>query len=149
MNEKINSFTNNLRDKLNAINGRLTSIKSTIEFASQETETTIESKLNEVKAKLKTKKNEFATYRTKLEHLVTEKESEVMSKVDEWKIKRETEHLNRRADRAEDYAASGIAVAMAAINEAEESVLEAIAARLDADKSVSAKATSAKTTSVR
>lgn len=149
MSEKIDNFTNTLRDQLNAMDDRLTSIKSTIESASQETEATVESKLNEVKAKLKTKQNEFATYRTKLANLVTEKESEVMSKVEGWKTKRETEHLNRRAVRAEDHAASGIVVAMAAMDEAEEAVLEAIAARLDADKSASVKATSAKTAAVK
>lgn len=70
--------------------------------------------------------------------LAEEKQAEVQSKVEEWKVKREIGELNRRAERAENYAASVVVVAMAAIDEAEEAILEAMAARLDADKAISA-----------
>ena len=133
MSEKIDNFTSNLRDTLNDIDSRMSSVKATIESASEETQETIKSKLSAVKANLETKQHEFVAYRTKLQDLGLEKQAEVKSKVEGWKTKRETEHLNHRADRAENYAASGIAVAMAAIDEAEEAILEAIAARLDAD----------------
>jgi len=136
MSEKIDSFTNNLRDTLNDIDSRMSSVKATIESASEETQETIKSKLSEVKANLETKRQEFVTYRARLQELAVEKQAEVTSKVEEWKTKRETEHLSHRADRAENYAASGIAVAMAAIDEAEEAILEAIAARLDANHAV-------------
>ncbi|MEE3716759.1 hypothetical protein V2H45_08375 [Tumidithrix elongata RA019] len=139
MSEKIDSFANIFRGKLNDIDDRLSSVKATIESAAEETQSTIESKLNEVKAKLEKKKDEFATYRTKLAELAAEKQAEVKSKVEEWKTKQEFEELNRRADRAEHYAASGIIVAMATIDEAEEAILEAIAARLDADNAVKVK----------
>ncbi len=104
MSENIDNFTNNLRDKLNEIDDRLLSVKRTIESASEETQATIESKLNGVKAKLETKQHEFNAYRTKLKELASEKQAEVKSKVEEWKTKREIEKLNRRADRAENYA---------------------------------------------
>ncbi|MCU0527213.1 MAG: hypothetical protein MUF72_20590 [Elainella sp. Prado103] len=56
----------------------------------------------------------------------------MMSKIDKWETNRELEDLDRRAAHAEEYAARGVAVAMAAIKEAEEVILEAISARLDA-----------------
>lgn len=138
MSEQIDSFTNNLRDKLNDIEARLFSVKSTLVSAPKETQAAIESKLHEVKANLETKQHEFTIYRNRLVELAEEKQAEVQSKVEEWKVKREIGELNRRAERAENYAASVVVVAMAAIDEAEEAILEAMAARLDADKAISA-----------
>ena len=42
-------------------------------------------------------------------------------------------NLDHRADKAEDYAATAIALSIATIQEAEEATLAAIAARLDAE----------------
>lgn len=114
MSEQIDNFTNNLRDKLNDIDDRLSSVKLTLELASKEAQATIESKLKEVKARLETKRQEFNTYRIDLKRQAEEKQAEVKSKVEAWKTNREIEELNRRADRAEDYAAGEIVVAMAA-----------------------------------
>jgi chromosome segregation ATPase len=136
MSEKINSFTANLRNKLNDIDDRLSSVKTTLESASKETQVTIEAKLEEVKAKLGSKRQEFKDYRLELQKRAAENQSEIKSKIETWKTTQQIEELNRRADRAEDYAVSGIAVAMAAIDEAEEAILEAIAARLDADNAM-------------
>ena len=55
------------------------------------------------------------------------------SDVEEWKARREVKQLEYRADRAENYAATSIAVAMAAIEEAREATLEALSTRLDAE----------------
>lgn len=134
MTEQIDNFTNGLRDRLNDIDTRLSSLKTTIESAPRETQAVVEAKLHEVKANLDTKRHEFATYRANLLELAEEKQTEIQSKVEEWKTKRQVGELNRRAERAEHYAASCVLVSMAAVDEAEESILEAITARLDADK---------------
>jgi hypothetical protein len=139
MSEKINSFTKGLQDQLNDIDGRLVSVKKTVESASGETQVAIEAKLESVKASLEAKQHDFKTYRKKLKDLAEGKEAEVKSKVEEWKAKREVKKLDRRANHAEDYAATEVAVAVAAMDEAEQSILEAIAARLDADHAVAAK----------
>ena len=55
MSERIDNFTNNLRDQLNDIDDRLSTVKMTIESASQEGQAFIESKLKAVKAKLETR----------------------------------------------------------------------------------------------
>lgn len=65
------------------------------------------------------------------------KKSELHSQIDEWKAKREVEKLVSRADRAENYAASAIVFAAAAVQEAQIAVLEAIEARIAADEVVS------------
>ncbi|BAY23958.1 hypothetical protein NIES2100_37510 [Calothrix sp. NIES-2100] len=53
------------------------------------------------------------------------------SNVEEWKASREVKKLEHRAGKAEDYAATFLA--MAKMEEAEKAILEAIAARLDAE----------------
>ncbi len=63
----------------------------------------VEAKLHEVKANLDTKRHEFATYRANLLELAEEKQTEIQSKVEEWKTKRQVGELNRRAERAEHY----------------------------------------------
>ncbi len=136
MSDRIDTFTNNLRTQLHNIDERLSSVKTTIESTANEDRAILESKLDDVKANLKAKKNEFNAYREKIKELEQEKETEVKSTVEEWKTKRETKKLNRRADRAEDYAATGVFVAMAAMDEAEAAILEAISARLDADNAL-------------
>jgi chromosome segregation ATPase len=133
MSKQIDNFTNSLRDKLNDLDNRLSSIKMTVDSASQESQASIEAKLKEVKTKLETKREDFNTYKLELKKQAEEKQSEIMSKIDNWKTNRELENLDRRAVHAEEYAARGVAVAMAAIEEAEEAILEAIAARLDAN----------------
>ncbi|MFH7024084.1 MAG: hypothetical protein ACHBN1_01430 [Heteroscytonema crispum UTEX LB 1556] len=55
------------------------------------------------------------------------------SNVEEWKASREVKKLEHRAGKAEDYAATATFLAMATMEEAEKAILEAIAARLDAE----------------
>ena len=62
------------------------------------------------------------------------KKAEAKSTIDDWKAKREAKKLAHRADRAEEYAAATIRVALASLDEAEQAVLEAVGARLDADE---------------
>jgi len=54
MSKKLDNFTNGLRDKLNDINARLSSVGGSIKPASKETQAAIESKLYEVKVTLET-----------------------------------------------------------------------------------------------
>jgi hypothetical protein len=54
-------------------------------------------------------------------------------RVAEWKSNRETSKLQNRADKAERYAAATIAVALAAVDEAEQAAIEAWLTRQDAN----------------
>jgi hypothetical protein len=57
----------------------------------------------------------------------------VESQIEGWKAERKVKKLDHRADKAEDYAATMIFLAMAAMEEAEEATLTAICTRLDAE----------------
>jgi hypothetical protein len=129
----IDNFTKKLHDNLEGVEDRIKSLKTSIQSIPQKTQDEIQSKLNQAKANLDAKKSEFDQYRVKLKTQFEEKESEVKLNIEEWKESREVKKLEHRADQAEDYAATSILLAIAALDEAEKVTLEAISARLDAE----------------
>jgi hypothetical protein len=133
MSTTIDNFTKQLHDSLEAVEDRAKLLKESVKSAPKKTQAEIESKLDEAKTKLEAKKQEFDEYRTKLKTQFEEKESEVKSHVEEWKASRKVKKLEHRADKAEDYAATAIFLAMAAMEEAEEATLAAICTRLDVE----------------
>ncbi len=133
MSTTIDNFTQQLHDNLEAVEDRAKSLKESIQSAPKKTQAEIQSKLDEAKAKLDAKKQDFDGYRAKLKAQFEEKESEVKSHVEEWKVSREIKKLEHRAGRAEDYAATATFLAMATLEEVEEATLAAIAARRDAE----------------
>jgi predicted RNase H-like nuclease (RuvC/YqgF family) len=133
MSTTIDNFTKKLHDDLEAIEDRAKSLRESIQSAPKKTQAEIQSKLDEAKTKLNEKKQKFGEYRAKLKVQFEEKESEVESQIEEWKASRKVKKLDHRADKAEDYAATTIFLAMAAMEEAEAATLAAICTRLDAE----------------
>ncbi len=133
MSTAIDNFTNQLHDNLEAVEDRAKSLNKSIKSATKKNQAEIQSKLDEAKASLAAKKQEFDEYRAKLQTQFEDKEAEVKSSVDEWKANREVKKLEHRAEKAEDYAATSVYVAMAMMEEAEEATLEAIRNRMDAE----------------
>lgn len=133
MSQTIDNLRNNFQTKLNAIASHLDTVKTHLEDASKEAKTAIHSKLDVAKGKLEAKKQEIANAKTKLEERVEAKKTEVESQIADWKAKREQKKLTSRANRAEEYAAAAIVVAFACVEEAEVAILEAVAARIDAE----------------
>ena len=133
MSTAIDNFTNQLHDNLEAVEERAKSLNKSIKSATKKNQAEIQSKLDEAKASLVAKKQEFDEYRAKLTNQFEEKESEVKSSVDEWKASREVKKLEHRAEKAEDYAATSVYLAMAMMEEAEAATLTAICNRMDAE----------------
>jgi tellurite resistance protein len=69
-----------------------------------------------------------------VQNRIDQKKAEAKSTIDDWQANREARKLAHRADRAEEYAAATIRVALAGLDEAEQAVLEAVGARLDAEE---------------
>ena len=140
MSTAIDNFTAQLHDNLEAVEDspkatlreRAKSLNKSIKSATKKNQAEIQSKLDEAKASLAAKKQEFDEYRAKLKTQFEDIESEVKSSVDEWKASREVKKLEHRAEKAEDYAATSVYLAMAMIEEAEAATLTAICNRMDA-----------------
>jgi hypothetical protein len=133
MSTAIDNFTSQLHDNLEVVEERAKSFKNSIKSATKKNQAEIQSKLDAAKASLAGKKQEFDEYRVKLKTQFDDKEAEVKSSVDEWKLSREVQKLEHRAEKSEDYAATSIYLAMAMMEEAEAATLTAICNRMDAE----------------
>jgi hypothetical protein len=127
MSTAIDNFTSQLHDNLEAVEDspkatlreRAKSLKHNIKSVTKKNQAEIQSKLDEAKASIAAKKQEFDDYRAKLKTQFEAKESEVKSSVDEWKASRQVKKLEHRAEKAEDYAATSVYLAMAMMEEAQ------------------------------
>ena len=133
MSTAIDNFTSQLHDNLEAVEDRAKSLNKSIKSAAKKSQAEIQSKLDEAKSSIAAKKQEFDDYRAKLKTQFEDKEAEVQSSVDEWKASREVQKLQHRAEKAEDYAATSVYLALAMMEEAEEATLAAICNRMDAE----------------
>lgn len=133
MEDRKNQFNSELQEMLRACEKRLQTAKDKLESASQETESTVRKKLEEVRATIAEKAQDVEVAKGKLEERLNAKKAEMNSQIQDWKEKREKEKLLSRANRKEDQAAAAVLFALAAFEEAEEAILEAIEARMQAD----------------
>lgn len=140
MSEKIDQFCNELRDDLTAAENRLQYLKVQVESANQETRKAIQSKLDQAKADLEEQKRKTDDRRHQVKSYLEEKVAEAQHDIDDWKTKREIKKLETRAQRRENYAADTVFFAMAAIDEANVAILEALDARLDVEDAETASA---------
>jgi len=138
MSEKVDKFCSDLRDRLTAIEDRLNQAKESVEKASHDTHEAIEAKKAEIKTKADADKQKVKDAEAKAKNWVEAKVAAAEADIEEWKTKREIHKLEKRADHAEDYAASAIILAAAAVDEAEFAILDAVGARLLAEDAASA-----------
>ncbi len=110
--------------------------KTHLKGVPKETEAAIQTKLNVAKETLDAKKQEVAAAKAKMEEFVEAKKAETQAAVAEWKANRDRKKLEKRSERAQKYAEACIAVALCSAEEAEVAIIEAVAARIDADDAV-------------
>ncbi len=140
MGEKIDEFSKKLRDDLTAADNRLQDLKGQVENANQETREAIQAKLDQAKANLDEQKRKAEDRQQRIKSYLDDKVTETQHDINDWKTKREIKKLERRAERREGYAADTVLIAMAAIDEANFAVLEALEARFDAEDAQGASA---------
>lgn len=125
-----------LHEKIdNTING-LKAAKTHLEEIQKETEQAIQTKLTAAKETFAGKKQEAVAAKARLEGLVEDKKAETEAAVAEWKAQHDHKKLEKRAERAEQYADVCVDIALSSVAEAEIAILEAAAARKDADNAV-------------
>ena len=134
MSEKIDQFCNDLRDRLTKVDDRIQGFKASIDSINAKAKADIQSQLDKVKASFEARKQEAEEVRNRIKVNIEEKKAETEAKIEEWKHGRDVKKLEKRAQRAEDYAADRAWLAMVSVEEAELAMLEAIAARIEADE---------------
>ena len=133
MSERIDNFCKSLAEKLNNVEGRMNNLKTRVESAPKEAQDALRKQLDAAQRKITAQKQAIEKARTNAGNWIEQKKSEAGAAVDQWKANREANKLAARADRAEEFAASEIEIAAATIDDAEQAVLEAVIARMDAD----------------
>jgi len=119
--------------KLDSGIDHLKAAKTNLETFAQETEDAIQTKLNAAKETLEAKKQEAASAREKMEAYIKDKAEDTEAAVAEWKANHDRKKLEKRAERTEKYAGSCVDLALYYAAEAQVAILEAAAARQDAD----------------
>jgi heme-binding NEAT domain protein len=133
MNMNLDELGKKLHGKIdNGIN-HLKTAKDHLENVKMEAETAIQTNLKAAKETLEEKKQETADATARLKELVEDKKTETETAVAEWKSNRDLKKLEKRAERAEKYAEACVEMALSSVVEAEVAILEAVAARQDAD----------------
>ena len=136
MNFNIDEMGKKLHAKLDSGIDQLKAAKSHLEDFTKETEDAIQSKLDAAKETLEAKKQEASAAKARLEELVEAKKTETKAAVAEWKANHDQKKLEKRAERAEKYADDCVELALYYAAEAQVAILEAVAARTDADEGV-------------
>ena len=134
MSATVETFCDTLRDRLNSVEKRIQTAKRNVQSLADEGEKAVRQKCDELQRKAQAEKNRIERLRGSLNSKAQQKIAETKEVVNGWKAKNETRMLNARADRAEAYAADAIEFSLAAIDEAEGAILDAVVARMDADE---------------
>jgi small-conductance mechanosensitive channel len=134
MTEAIDTFCDELRTKLDDADMRLKNLKASVTNASQKAKDDAKAHLDQLESKAKEQQAQIEGSEAKVKEWVQEKKAMTDQKIAEWKSQRQANKLTDRAARAENYADATIEIAVAAIDDAETAVVEAIVARMDADE---------------
>ena len=134
MKVNLDQLEKDLHAKLDSGIDHLKGAKAKVEDLSKETADEIQEKLDEIKKMAETTKQEAAAAKTKVEDYAETKKAETEATIAGWKANRERKKLEKRAEQAEKYAESSVDLALYYYTEAQVAILEAIAARKDADE---------------
>ena len=123
-----------LSRQIDAAKERLETLKRDVQQIHAEDMATLSQRQSEIRARLDQRKLQAEQLKEKITSWKNEKVSQTRDTVASWKEQRATDKLQRRAERAEDYAVDMVTIAASDFDEAEQAVFEAIAARLEADQ---------------
>lgn len=140
MSAYIDSFCETLRAKLTNVETDMRSLKAKIESSAASAEQEVQKNLDATKKRIEQQRGKLEGAQADLKKWAQERKAVSDEMVAAWKDKLETARLQGRADKAERYAAAAAALAAAAVDEAEQAVLEAWLARRDAQTAQKTKA---------
>ena len=117
---------------------RLEQVKQDVANLHEEDKEAIRKKSAEIQQRIKGQQDRAQQLRDQVSSWMRDKKQQTDDQIKSWRQKREIKHLQKRADRAEEYAINAVMMAMWDADEAEVAVLDALDARLDADAATGA-----------
>jgi hypothetical protein len=129
MNDVVAKFCDNVHEKLETLQGRLDSLKLNIGA----TYHLLQEKVVELRKAGEVRELPMHEARASLELWIEETRAETKNRASQAIRNHEVQYLSERADRAEGCAGIALKLAEASIDDAEWMILEAIAARLEAE----------------
>ena len=133
MGQRIDQFCEYLRVKLTKIDDALNGLKANIDKKAQRADEEVRDHLADVQKRIDRDRSKVVAAQTDVKNWAAERKIATEDKIAEWRTKRETSRLQKRAEGAERYAAAALDIALAAVDDAEQAALEAWLARQDAD----------------
>ena len=124
--QKLSQHIDEAKAKLDAMKRELSSIHAEDMQAFEERRQELHQRIDQQKEKTKKIQADIASWKQ-------EKAAHTKEAISSWRKRREVEKLESRAERAEDYAADMVTVAAADFDEAQQALLDAVAARYEAD----------------
>jgi hypothetical protein len=133
LSESLQELANHAADMEKKVAAAEQQSKEKMEVTINATRADAKARQDEFKAKVKAEKEEVASQWEELQTNYNQQVEQIKSNIEAKKEARELNRAMNRADDAESYAASSIAFAMMAIDDAEIATLEALDARAYAD----------------
>lgn len=134
MSKKLDELREQHNKRMADVEARFAKFKENVAAAHAENIEAARAKLDEVKKGIDERRQEADEARAKIKTYAEEKAAEAQSRVEDWKTQRRIDKLERRVEDAEWHAGEATLVALQAIDDADVAVLEAVAARLDAEE---------------
>ncbi len=132
MSARVDKLCDRLRSRLDALELRVDFLKDNVQALPGKAEKALQDTIHATRAKIQAQQEVIEKSRADLKAWGEQKKTETEAMIQEWKATREIQKLNSRADRAEAYAEAATVVALACIDEAEEAMLQAALARMEA-----------------
>ena len=132
------NLTHKLNMHLDQAQERLEDAKQQIEELAEENQETLRAVAQDVRDRIDQHRIRAEEVRRDVADWIEDKRQQTQEAITTWRQKRELKHLERRADRAEEYAVNALTIAMLDADEAELAVIDAIEARLDAEEAATA-----------
>jgi hypothetical protein len=131
MNEKIESFCEELRTKLCGVDKRIKDLKASAESATEKAKLEAKAQLSALEKRAKDQRAKVLSAEMQVNCWVEEKKTTTSEKIAAWKAQHDVKKLAAYADRAEDYAVASMQLAASSVDEAERAAVEAVVARMD------------------
>ncbi len=128
------SFPARVQQHLSDLKVSVDHLQANLEGSSAKVAAGLGAKQEEARARMEGRKAQIDAANARMKERLDAKKAQTDATVAEWKAKRDVQRLERRAEDAEEYASAAFVIAWEAINEADAALLEALAARIDAEE---------------